>query len=120
LELPENSQVHPVFHVSQLRAFTTDYTPVCQDLPKAPPLDLTDLQPERILQRRLSKKGNSDITQILVHWSSLLVEMVTWEDYHVLKAWFPDASVWGQLESQGGGIVVAGVSDSNTNPAQDS
>jgi hypothetical protein len=84
LELPHVAQVHPIFHVSQLKSFTPDYTPVFAELPTPPKLDLCELEPELILDRRLTKKGNSVVTQILVKWKTLPETMATWEDYIVL------------------------------------
>jgi hypothetical protein len=82
LELPSSSQIHHVFHVSQLKSFTPDYTPIFADLPTPHQLDLCELEPELRLDRRLTKKGNAAITQILVKWNSL--PKATWEDYSVL------------------------------------
>jgi hypothetical protein len=79
---------------------------VFTDLLDPPQLDLADLQPELILDRRLSKKGNASITQVLVRWSSLPANLATWEDYNVIKTKFPDATTWGQAATQGGGNVV--------------
>jgi hypothetical protein len=62
LELPDNSRVHPNFHVSQLKQFTVDYSLAFKPLPHPPQLDLQDLELELILDRRLSKKGNTAIT----------------------------------------------------------
>jgi hypothetical protein len=70
LELLANSQVHPVFHVSQL--------------------------------------GNAAVTHVLVKWSSLPVEMVVWEDFHVLKSQFPDAAAWGHAASSAGENLYVG------------
>ena len=73
---------------------------------------LTDLQaaetePEMIRDRRLVKKGNNAIPQVLVTWSGLPKSTATWEDYHVLQARFPNAPDWGQARFPGGGGVTA-------------
>jgi hypothetical protein len=52
-----------------------------------------------MLDRRLIKKGNTAITQILVKWStqilvkwsSLLELLETWECYYILRERFPSA-----------------------------
>lgn len=51
------------FHVSQLKPFTTDHTPVFTKLPAPPDLMISHLQPQAILERRLIKKGNAAIPQ---------------------------------------------------------
>jgi hypothetical protein len=66
LQLPPQSAVHAVFHVYQLKAFTPDHSPVFSCLPDILALDFTELSPKVILDRRLVKKGNVAITQVLV------------------------------------------------------
>jgi hypothetical protein len=49
LQLPEGSLVHPVFHVSQLKPYTPDNTPVFSQSLEIPALDIADLTPKKIL-----------------------------------------------------------------------
>lgn len=102
LDLPADCLIHPVFHVSQLKEFTPDHTPVFSSLPAIPTLDCAQLEPEKILDRRLTKKGNTAITQVLIKWHKLPEDMATWEDYYVLKTMFPSAAAWGHAASQEG------------------
>jgi hypothetical protein len=51
LQLPTGSLVHPVFHVSQLKAFTLDFTPVHAQLPDIPTIDVLEVHPESILDK---------------------------------------------------------------------
>jgi hypothetical protein len=60
-----------------------------------------------VLDRRLTKKGNAVVTQVLVKWNSLPKELARWEDYSVIKARYPSAATWGQAGTQGGSSVMA-------------
>jgi hypothetical protein len=102
LDLPVGSLIHPIVHVSQLKPFTPNYTPVFQDLTKLVDLSVHDLLPETILHRRLVKKGNQAIPQVMIKWRGLPVESATWEDLNMVKKRFPDAVAWGQATSAAG------------------
>jgi hypothetical protein len=103
LELPEAAQVHPVFHVSQLKPFLPCYSPVFTELPTVVDLSQDGVEPEQVLDRRMVRKGNHAITQVLVKWTGLPVETASWEDYSVVKERFPSANTWGQASSEAGG-----------------
>lgn len=93
LELPPDSRIHDVFHVSQLKPFTPNYSPVFSELPRPPDLSSTDNEPEEILERRMVKHGDQAIVQLRVRWSSS-TSGTTWEDYETLRQRFPSASIW--------------------------
>jgi hypothetical protein len=118
LKLPDGSDVHPIFHVSQLKTYTPDYSPVHPTLPDIPALDVLEVLPEKILDRRLVKKGNVAITQILVQWSSLPESSSTWEDYNVLKTRFPAVVAWGQAGASVGGTVTTLTGGADQNKVQ--
>lgn len=101
LQLPANCQVHPVFHVSQLKEHVPDHTPVYTSLPEPLQLDVATLLPEEILERRLVKKGNAAMLQVRIRWTNSPAEVSTWEDYEALKQRFPDAPAWGQAGTEG-------------------
>jgi hypothetical protein len=46
LQLPDDSMVHLVFHVSQLKAFTPDHTPVHHQLLDLLQLDISEVVPK--------------------------------------------------------------------------
>lgn len=106
LELLAEARIHPVFHVSQLKPFTPDYTPVFSDLPRPPDLTTTDTAPVAILERRMMKKGSVPVVQVLVQWDHHPPDAATWEDYEVLRARFPSAAIWEGASSQEAAIVT--------------
>jgi hypothetical protein len=97
LALPSAAQIHPVFHVSQLKPFTANYSSVFSDLPIAPDFRAQTTVHVAILQRRLVHKGNAAAPQVLIKCAHL---PETWEDYYVLKARYPDALLWDEEHEQ--------------------
>lgn len=65
LELPPSSQIHNVFHVSQIKDYRADYSPVFTELPTTPALDTEETEPEKILDRCLVKRGSSALPQVV-------------------------------------------------------
>lgn len=108
LQMPDTVAIHPVFHVSQLKEFVPDHTPVFTQLPPAAFSDNSPPVPEAILDRRLVRKGSAAVVQILIKWRGLPSSMSSWEDYTVLKERFPAAAIWGPDASQGEDDVRTG------------
>lgn len=85
LDLPPDSQIHPVFHVSLLKKAYGSTTPVIP-LPHSPRFLL---QPRAIIDKRVVKRGNKAATQVLVHWDGLSLADASWEYLEDFKLRFP-------------------------------
>uniref|UniRef100_M1BG77 1-aminocyclopropane-1-carboxylate oxidase homolog n=1 Tax=Solanum tuberosum TaxID=4113 RepID=M1BG77_SOLTU len=88
LLFPDSVKIHPTVHVSLLKK--------CYEVPSLvtypPTTDLANphcSDPEAILQRRMVKKGNKAVTQVLVKWKDLSADAATWEYSNILKTRFP-------------------------------
>ncbi|XP_076935063.1 uncharacterized protein LOC143601564 [Bidens hawaiensis] len=75
-----------VFHVSLLKKAHGQHLPVIP-LPTNPRFMF---QPRAIVDRRLVRKGNSSVSQVLVHWQGVPLSDATWEFENEFKMRFPD------------------------------
>ncbi|GKF38079.1 retrotransposable element Tf2 [Tanacetum coccineum] len=89
LKLPNGSQIHPVFHVSQLKQCKGNVQ-TSGSLPNLNDEGLLRVEPEAILERRLGKINNEPVTFVLIKWSNKDIEDATWEQYHDLVQRFPE------------------------------
>ncbi|GKC38323.1 reverse transcriptase [Tanacetum coccineum] len=88
LKLLSSSQIHLVFHISQLKK--------CQGkshsmgvLPQLREDGLLENKPMAILERRLGKVNNKPVMFVLIQWTNKTVEKATWEIYGDLITRFP-------------------------------
>jgi hypothetical protein len=89
LNLPPESRIHPVFHVSCLKKKLGQQV---LPLPTLPPVDRNGElkpEPEAILDRRIKKIGHRFVTEVLVQWCGALVEDNTWELLYKLIDTYP-------------------------------
>ena len=106
LDLPESCKIHPVVHVSQLKMHVPPNEQVNSDISTVPLDSSQEILPVAVLDHRLVSIGSSTQSQVQVHWSSSHPDFTTWEEIHDIMCRFPDAPVWGQPGSQGGGDVT--------------
>ncbi|KAL5570094.1 hypothetical protein UlMin_026669 [Ulmus minor] len=90
LDLPPTTKIHPVFHVSQLRAALgmSSFSPTIP--PQfTPELELV-VEPEKLLGVRPKVNGQPGEVEVLLQWKSLPEFEATWEDFHLLQQQFPN------------------------------
>jgi hypothetical protein len=89
LDLPKDSSVHPVFHVSQLKPkLGSTVVP----LPKLPLVDSHGVfRPKRVevLDRRSRPRDNRPLIELLIHWEGQTADDATWEEFYALKNAYP-------------------------------
>lgn len=86
LELPPSAEIHPAFHISQLKMHPGNHPvqttqPVLHRTP--------DLQPQDILDMHIARKKNRATTQFLVQRKGLPPADATWEFADELALRFP-------------------------------
>ena len=85
LELPQESKIHNVFHVSNLKRTIGQHIAPSTELLPLGDEGLLVLIPERIVQTRERKLWNQVIREYLVQWKELPPKDATWEGEQVLQ-----------------------------------
>lgn len=111
LGLPADCQIHPVVHVSQLKAHVPSSMPVHSELSSTPVATPISAQPVAFLDHHVVHSSASPKSQLLVHWDILPTSLATWEEIHDLCRYFPEAPAWGQAGFQGRGSVMCCISE---------
>ncbi|KAJ0565851.1 putative nucleotidyltransferase, Ribonuclease H [Helianthus annuus] len=86
LDLPDDANIHPTFHVSLLKKATGPPTTIIH-IPKG---HRFSLKPEKVLESRVVRRGNRAAGQVLIKWNGLPDSDATWEFRDELQLRFPD------------------------------
>jgi len=105
LDLPADTRVHPVFHVSQLKAKVGHLTNVVHDLPELNEDTTLLVQPLRVLDYRVIKKNRKQIPEALVQWENMAPEEATWESTEYLAYQFPHLHLEDKMLPKGRGML---------------
>lgn len=90
LRLPEDWQIHDVFHVSLLRKYVSDPSHVLPDLPKTAPEGELLAQPEKILKVENQHLRNKTFRRFYVKWKDYPEEEASWEREVDFRRDYPD------------------------------
>jgi hypothetical protein len=104
LQLPEQSKIHPVFHVSLLKKAVGDYE-IQGALPKELEVVIDEeICPVKVLGRRVTVKEGVTTQQSLIQWKGKSIDDVTWEDDVIIRGQFPEFNLEDKVGTEGGGI----------------
>jgi hypothetical protein len=85
LELPEESKIHNVFHVSCLKKAVGQFISTSKELPPLDTEGQLELVPKKVLEFGEQKLRSRVIRECLIKWRGLPVEDATWESEQVLQ-----------------------------------
>ncbi|KOM41163.1 hypothetical protein LR48_Vigan04g136100 [Vigna angularis] len=111
LQLPEAAQIHPVFHVSQLKKVVGE-----NRVEKESPIDLEmegpSSWPIRVLEKRQVQQGEDERQQgederqeVLIEWQEGGPDGATWEDAITIRDQYPNFNLEGKVDLQEVGNV---------------
>jgi len=89
LNLPPDTKIHSVVHVSQLKKQVPPAVPVNADLASVSTDPMQSFSPEQVLNHRVILRGATTVPQMLIQWSGLPQSMATWEDKQQMARSFP-------------------------------
>lgn len=87
LLLPASALIHDVFHVSLLKKYEGNALLLSEDLSFF--WETEPKKPEKILDRRMVKKNNRAVSELLIQWKSRDRIETTWEDAKAIAKKFP-------------------------------
>ncbi|XP_071739323.1 uncharacterized protein [Rutidosis leptorrhynchoides] len=93
LKLPATSQVHPVFHVSQIKRHYGNTTPIMGTLPHFNNDDIIADTPLKILARKMVKHNNRVAVYGLIQWVNGIIDDATWKPWEDIAVQFPDFDI---------------------------
>lgn len=88
LQFPKDVQIHPVFHVSQLKKHIGDKSIPDPNLPLVNADGTIKTGPEEVLEVHQVPRQNMPVVQWLIRWINLPPEDATWEDADFIKYTF--------------------------------
>lgn len=115
LQLPPDSRIHPVFHISVLKPFRATDIPPPQDLPSDSFNNQPLEQPDAIVDTRTVLIHGLPTSQVLVQWKGSPVEEASWEDLATFTSTYPTFHLEDKVISEGEGSDTGPVCE---NPQQ--
>lgn len=103
LQLPANSQIHPVVHVSQLKKALPPAATVSADADLSCISSSTTILPVQVLSHRIQKVGNKFSSFGLIKWRGMPEDWATWENLNVLQHQFPGLPAAHNMTGRGDG-----------------
>jgi hypothetical protein len=89
LDLPDTTTIHPVLHVSQLKAHLGKNAIPLPNVPLVTAEGKIKTTPLAILDERIIQRKKIPVKQLLIHWESLGPDDATWEDLCFIATTFP-------------------------------
>jgi hypothetical protein len=90
LQLAESAEIHPIFHVSQLKQHLGPKVVPQANLPLVTSEGYIKTEQFTVLETRALSRRDEIVTQWRVHWHNLTTDQATWEDKNFIKATFPN------------------------------
>jgi hypothetical protein len=89
LLLPPSAQLHPVFHIVNLRLCKGDHHEQYLPTPFLTTETCPILHPEEVLDTRILLQHDKEVPQVMIKWSNLPVSEATWENLTEFSKTYP-------------------------------